>query len=269
MLVDVTPTGSRKCRGSQMNRDTNDGAGIGGRVRAARERLGWSREALAFHSELSWSAIAQIESGRRTNLRPGTLAALARALRVSIDYLVNGSREQPTILEHAVFPYHSDDQFQTKMGPFLAEGIERSEALIAVTTGANIELLREDLGNDARSVEFVDSRCFYTTPIAAVEAYRTFADAKLAGGAHWVRVVGEPVWAGRSDAEVRLWTRYESLLNLVFSAYPLTVVCPYDERSVAPEIVSEAHLTHPCTVGDQWFSKTPEYAEPGRFALEH
>src|SRR5579863_525048 len=139
-----------------MNPDTNDSAGIGGRVRAARERLGWSREALAFHSELSWSAIAQIESDRRTNLRPGTLAGLARALRVSIDYLVSGGPSSPTILEHAVFPYRSDNQFQTKMGPFLAEGIERSEGILAATTGANIELLREHLGREATDVEFVD-----------------------------------------------------------------------------------------------------------------
>jgi MEDS: MEthanogen/methylotroph, DcmR Sensory domain len=168
-----------------------------------------------------------------------------------------------------VFPYRSDDQFQTKMGPFLAEGIERSEGILAATTAANIELLREHLGREATEVEFVDSSGFYTTPIAAIEAYRTFADAKLVGGSAWVRVVGEPVWAVMSAAEVRLWTRYESLFNLVFDAYPMTVVCPYDERLVPAGIVSEAHLTHPCTVGDQWFSKTPEYADPGRFALEY
>ena len=56
------------------------------------ERLGWTREALAFHSGLSWSAIAQVESGRRTNLRPSTLAALSRPLGVSIDYLVDGGQ---------------------------------------------------------------------------------------------------------------------------------------------------------------------------------
>jgi transcriptional regulator with XRE-family HTH domain len=128
-----------------MDGDNSDSAGIGSRVRAARERLGLTREALAFHSELSWSAIAQVESGRRTNVRPGTLAALSRPLGVSIDYLVGGSAPRRTMLEHSVFPYRTDDQFRTAIGPFLAEGIERSEALIAVTTGANIELLRDDL----------------------------------------------------------------------------------------------------------------------------
>lgn len=242
--------------------------GIGARVRAARERRGWSREALAFHAGVSWSAIAQVESGRRRNVRPSTLAALARALGVSIDYLVHGGPASSAMLEHAAFPYRTEDQFRTTMGRFLAEGIERSEALIAVTTPANTELLRQHLGKDARRVEFSDSSAFLTTPAAALSAFRTFCDTKLGRGAPWVRILGEPIWADKAEPEVRLWTRYESLLNLLFSAYPLTVVCPYDEQSVAPEIVREAHLTHPRVMDDRGVSKSPDYAEPHRFALE-
>ena len=245
-----------------------ESGGIGPRVRAARKRLGWTREALAFHSGLSWSAIAQVESGRRTNVRHSTLAALSRPLGVSIDYLIHGGQSPPTMLDHSAFPYRTEDQFRTTMGSFLAEGVERSEALLAVTTLPNIELLHDHLGRDARAVEFVDASGFYNTPIAAIEAYKAFSDAKLAHGAPWVRVVGEPVWAGRSDAEVRLWTRYESLLNLLFSAYPLTVVCPYDQRSVAPEILRQADLTHPHMLGDGGISQSPDYTGPGRFALE-
>jgi transcriptional regulator with XRE-family HTH domain len=245
-----------------------DSGGIGPRVSAARERLGWTREALAFRAGLSWSAVAQVESGRRTNVRPSTLAALARPLGVSVDYLIDGGLSRPTMLEHSVFPYGTDDQFRTTMGTFLSEGIERSEANLAVTTGANIELLREHLGKDARRVEFVEASGWYSSPIGALNAYKAFSDAKLERSAAWVRMVGEPIWAGRSDAEVRLWTRYESLFNLVFAAYPVTLVCPYDERSVAPEIVRQAHLTHPNTVSNRGLSRNPEYTEPGRFALE-
>jgi transcriptional regulator with XRE-family HTH domain len=245
-----------------------DTGGIGSRVRGVRERLGWTREALAFHSKVSWSAIAQVESGRRRNVRPSTLAALSRALGVSIDYLVRGSPSRPRMLEHSAFPYRTDDQLRRTIGPFLSEGIERSEALLAVTAAANIELLRELLGKDARRVEFVDASSWYSTPIGALEAYRAFTDAKLKRGVPWVRIVGEPVWTGRSHAEVRLWTRYESLLNLVFYAYPLTIICPYDERSVAPAILRQAHLTHPHTVRDRRLSTSPDYTDPEQYALE-
>ena len=247
---------------------TDNQAGIGVRVRAARERLGWTREALAFHSGLSWSAITQVESGRRTNVRPSTLVVLSRALGLSIDYLVGGRPSRSTMFEHSAAPYNSDDQFETTMGRFLAEGVERSEALLAVTSAENIALLRDTLGKDARRVKFVDASAWYTTPIAALDAYRDFAESQLERGAPWVRLVGEPVWAGRSDAEVRLWTRYESLLNLAFSGYPMTVVCPYDERTVAPEVVEHAHLTHPHALGDEGASTCRDYTDPGRFVLE-
>ena len=187
---------------------------------------------------------------------------------MSIDYLVDGSATPQTMLNHCAFPYRTDDQFSTTVGPFLAEGIERSEGMLAVTTPTNIELLREYLGKDARSVEFVDASAFYSTPIAAIEAFGAFAEARLERGQAWVRIVGEPIWAGRSDAEGRLWTRYESLFNLIFGASPLTVICPYDERSVDPEIVSQAHLTHPNMVGDQGISPSTDYTGAGRFVLE-
>jgi transcriptional regulator with XRE-family HTH domain len=248
--------------------DTIDGGGIGHRVRAARERLGWTREALAVRSGLSWSAIAQVETGRRTNLRPSTLAAFSRALGVSIDYLVDSSRSRARMLEHSVFPYRTDDQFKVTIGSFLGEGIERSEATLAVTSAPNIELLRDHLGKDARNVEFIDSSGFLTTPIAALEAFMAFSEASLARGTHWIRIVGEPRWLERSDAEVRLWTRFESLFNLVFGTSPMTVSCPYDERTVAAEILRQAHLTHPHTLGDQGTLPSPGYADPGRFALE-
>jgi transcriptional regulator with XRE-family HTH domain len=253
---------------TRVQENATDSAGIGPRVRAARERLGWTREALAFHSGLSWSAVAQVESGRRTNVRPSTLAALARPLGVSIDYLIDGGLSRPTMLEHSVFTYDADDQFQTTMGTFVGEGVERSDAILAVTTAPNIELLRERLGKDAQSVEFVDASGWYSSPIGALEAYKAFTDTKLKQGAAWVRVIGEPIWAGRSDAEVRDWTRYESLLNLVFAGSPMTVACPYDERFVAPEILRQAHLTHPHTLGDTGVSSSPDYTDPGRFALE-
>ena len=245
----------------------SDSAGIGPRVRAARERLGWNREALAFHAGISWSAISQVESGRRTNLRPSTLAALASSLGLSIDYLVDGGRPRPAMLEHSVFPYHADDQFQATIGAFLAEGVERSEAILAVTSAGNIELLREQLGKDARSVEFIDSSGFLLTPPDTLEAFVAFGEASRARGATWIRIVGEPLWE-RSEVEVGLWTRFESLFNLVFAASPMTVSCPYDERRVAPEIVRQAHFTHPHARGHRGITQNPEYADPRRFALE-
>jgi transcriptional regulator with XRE-family HTH domain len=241
---------------------------IGARVRAARERLGWRREELAYRSGISWSAIAQVESGRRRDLRPGTLSALAEALGVTIDHLVRGGPASPPMLEHRALIYGTEDEFLNTAVPYMADGVERSESVLAVTTGAKSDLLRERLGPDAGHAEFAESADWYSSPAGALESYRAFATAELEAGRPWVRIVGEPVWAGRSEKETRLWIRYESLLNLYFAAWPVSIVCPYDERSLAPEICRDAHLTHPQTIEAGVVSDSGDYAGDGGLALE-
>jgi transcriptional regulator with XRE-family HTH domain len=245
-----------------------EASGIGARLRAARERSGWSREALAFHSGMSWSAIAQVESGRRRNVRPHTLSALSGALGVTIDYLVHGWPPSSTMLDHQALLYGTDQEFLDTVAPFFTEGMERSEAMLAVTTSANIELLREHLGSDAEQVELVERESWLIAPGPALHAFGAFVNAKLEAGAPWVRIVGEPIWAGRSDSEIGLWMRFESLFNLVFAASPMTLLCPYDKRSVPPEIVRQARFTHPHTIGQGGIASNPEYADPVGFVLE-
>jgi transcriptional regulator with XRE-family HTH domain len=243
-------------------------SGIDSRLRAARERLGWNRETLAFHSGMSWSAIAQVESGRRRNVRPSTLSALSSALGVTIDYLVSGEPAGPPMLEHRALLYRDDEEFLATAGPFLAEGMERSEALLVATTEAKIELLRDHLGTDARGVDFADPARFYRAPDAAVDTFMSFASGRIGAGAAWTRIIAEPIWAGRSDSEIRQWMRCEALINLTFAGFPMTMMCPYDESSVDPEIMNRARLTHPHMVRREGIESSPEYADPGGLVLE-
>lgn len=242
-------------------------SGIGTRLRAARERRGWTREALAVHSQLSWSAIAQVESGRRKNVRPQTLTALTGALGVTIDYLVHGAPSSSVMLNHQVLLYATDQEFADTVVPFLSEGIERSEALLVVTASARIELLREQLGSNADRVEFVDRDVWYTDPAPALRDLEQFVNAKLSAGAAWVRFVGDPDWTGTSETETGLWTRYESLVNLAFAASPASLLCAYDTRSIAPEVARQASHTHPHTIGPEGIAHNPDYADPGGFIL--
>jgi transcriptional regulator with XRE-family HTH domain len=241
---------------------------IGSRLRAARERLGWKREALAFHSGISWAAIAQIESGRRPNARPSTLLALSDALGVTLDYLVRGTSSPPPMFEHRALIYDGDEALLNAVRPFVEVGGGGDEALLAVTSESKIDLLRRHLGPAAESIEFADSSRWYGTPAAALDRYRKFCDDSLKGGARWIRVIGEPVWKGRSDSEVEEWTRYESLINLVFAGSPVSLLCPYDARTLDPMIVRSAHTTHPHTAGESGTASSPDYAYPGTFVLD-
>jgi transcriptional regulator with XRE-family HTH domain len=230
-------------------------------LKAARARLGWSRETLAHHSGVSWSAIAQIESGRRRDVRLSSLSALAKALGVSVDYLI-GATAPPSLLEHRVLIYGSDEEYLAAAIPFFAEGMERSDRLLAVASEEQTELLRDSLEDRADHVEFADSADWYRSPGAALNGYRTFVDEKLEAGAVWIRILGEPVWAGRSGAEIAAWTRYESFLNLSFASSPATIVCPYDTRSLPEEVVANARRTHPSVAHGNEATASPAYRGP-------
>jgi transcriptional regulator with XRE-family HTH domain len=242
--------------------------GIGGRVRAARQRRGWSREALAFHAGISWSAISQLEAGRRRNLWPGTLAALSGALGVTVDYLVSGGAVWAEMLQHRALLYEGDAEFLGASAPFLSAAVERSEAALAVTTGTHCELLRKHLGGAECRVEFADQASWCSTPGGALRRVRAFVDGHLDAGIRWIRILVEPVTAGRSDIDPRLWARYESLFNLVFRLAPLTALCAYDAAALDADLLEQVHVTHPHALGEAGEPvANADYRDPVEFML--
>lgn len=242
------------------------GPQLGDRLRSARERAGWSREELASRSGLSWSAVEQIESGRRRNARPGTLEALSRALGVSIDQLVRGG-PSPMMLDHQLLVYPDADSFVAATGPFIRDGLERSERVMTVTTDSNIEALHGYLGSDASDVTFVEAETWYRAPGTVLGGFLRFLDGQLAKGSPWTRIVGEPHWWGRSQDEIRVTHQYESLFNLVFGSLPASFLCAYDERALDPAIVTAARATHPRLMERGNVVDNVSYQDPASFLL--
>ena len=252
-----------------MDSDDTSAARVGGSLLAARKRRGWTREELAYRSGVSYAAIAQIESGRRKDVRLTSLTALADALAVTLDHLVSRSPALARpLLEHRALAYGSDDEFLAGTVAFMADGAEQDERLLAVTKAANNELLRDALGARARHVQFVDAQTWYDTPPATLARYRQFVNESLDNGARWVRIIGEPVWQGRSTAEVAEWTRYEAAINLLLASAAATIVCPYDTRSLPSEIVSDCARTHPVVTSQQGSVPSEEYLDVEAFLLQ-
>jgi transcriptional regulator with XRE-family HTH domain len=239
---------------------TVDTSRIGATLRATRARLGWSRETLAHHSGVSWSAIAQIESGRRKDVRLTSLTALARALGVSVDYLIGAaSASAPQLLEHRLLTYGSDEEYLASASPFFAEGMGRSECLLAVTTEDQIGLLRDSLADRAGDVEYADSADWYRSPRTAMDGYRTFVNEKLEEGATWIRVVAEIDPESRSADRIDSWNRYESFVNVAFASAPTTFLCTYDDRSWPEGVIDHARQTHPVVASGNDMTPNPEY----------
>jgi transcriptional regulator with XRE-family HTH domain len=216
---------------------------------------------------VSWAAIAQIESGRRKDVRLSTLSALAEALDVSVDYLIGNTANTPELFEHRVLTYGSDEEFLGASIPFLAEGIERSHALLVVTTKPKTGLLRDALHDRSEHVEFADWADWYRSPKEALGRYGAFVTQKFEAGAVWIRIFAEAAWAKNTDAEIAAWTRYESLVNLAFASSAATITCTYDERSFPAEVVADARRTHPHLTHGGSATASPTYQEPQDFLL--
>ncbi|MCW2601564.1 MAG: putative regulator of sigma factor [Frankiales bacterium] len=230
------------------------------RVRAARRRRGLSREALAHAAGMSYGAIVQVESGRRTDNRIGTVVALANALEVPLDYLLGRHENPHSLLEHQMLPYASDEEFLEAAVPFIDSGVVENEPVLVVTSTRNTRLLRA--ATDTTAVTFARASTWYRSPPAALAAYQQFVSKHLDSGYHWVRIIGQPIWAERTPGEVRAWTRYEALLTVAFVDMAATIVCPYDLREVQPEICAAAEQTHPFTRTGTELTRNEKFDSP-------
>ncbi len=81
---------------------------------------------------------------------------------------------------------------------------------------------------------------------------------------HRVRIIGEPIWAGRSNDEYPACAEHEALINVALAESPAYVLCPYDVRRLGREWLTDATRTHPTLAadGERWDS--PAYTDPGR-----
>jgi hypothetical protein len=194
--------------------------------------------------------------------------AIADALGVSVDYLVGGrTAVSHQLLEHSALLYRSDDEFMAACVPFLAEGVARDESVLVVAAKRKLRRLRDALGDDAGKVNFRDSALWLRTPAGTLHAFRAFINDSFDRAAPWVRIVGEPIWTGRSEGEVEAWTRFESMFNVAFGSSPATVMCPYDARSLPDTILADAQHTHPEIAEAGAAAASSTYVDPEDFLL--
>jgi anti-sigma regulatory factor (Ser/Thr protein kinase) len=74
--------------------------------------------------------------------------------------------------------------------------------------------------------------------------------------------IGEPIWPGRTTAEIEEALRHEALVNLAFRDSPVTFLCPYDRARLPRWVVAGSASTHPSTVTDQGEAASAGYLSP-------
>jgi hypothetical protein len=102
---------------------------------------------------------------------------------------------------HEALLYAGEVGFLAGTLPFVREGVAAGEPVLVVVSAARIGLLRSALVGDADRVAFADMADVGANPARIIPAWRDF----VAGhdvATRRARGIGEPIWAGRTPAEL-------------------------------------------------------------------
>jgi anti-sigma regulatory factor (Ser/Thr protein kinase) len=158
-------------------------------------------------------------------------------------------------LRHVAFFYRDPAECRAQMLGFARAGLAQGEALFAAVPAARA--LGDRLA--AEPGEFVGSDITDAgrNPARIIPELRAFID-KHDG--QRVRVIGEPIWPGRSPAEIREVVRHEALVNLAFPEARATFMCAFDVTRLSPAAISGVRRTHPEHLGGGRPASAPEQA---------
>jgi anti-sigma regulatory factor (Ser/Thr protein kinase) len=159
--------------------------------------------------------------------------------------VVSLAAETDRSFRHEGLLYGGDQSFLDGTVPFVQDGLAAGEEVLVVVERRKIALLEAALGDDSALVGFADMAAVGQNPARIIPLWRNFADSATAAGRAF-RGIGEPVWPGRTAAQLSECHRHEALLNVAFAgAGPFALLCPYDAGALDPAVVEAAHATHP------------------------
>lgn len=148
---------------------------------------------------------------------------------------------------HPALFYRDDREYLDGTVPFVRAGLAAGEPVAVAVPGDRLRLIRDALGADAERVRLLDMREAGRNPGRIIPGVlRAFADGRPAG--HRVRIIGEPIWAGRSASEYPACVQHEALINAAFRGRTATILCPYDAVRLPGHVLEDAHATHPTVI---------------------
>ncbi|WP_328296582.1 sensor histidine kinase [Streptomyces sp. NBC_00435] len=167
------------------------------------------------------------------------------------------SRTSPVApFEHPALFYRGEHEYVAALAPMIRAGAEAGEPVAVALPNGNLRLITEqlaDLHSDlaapaAPGVRFLDMASAGRNPGRIIPGVLLpFANAHRSGH---VRIIGEPVWPGRTAREYPACLQHEALINAVFRGRDVTVVCTYDAERLPAGVLADARVTHPTVIED-------------------
>ncbi|SFB26742.1 Anti-sigma regulatory factor (Ser/Thr protein kinase) [Amycolatopsis marina] len=166
---------------------------------------------------------------------------------------------------HPALFYRGRDEYLAGTVPFVLDGLAAGEPVAVAVPGGNLDLIKAELGTAAASVHLVNMEQAGLNPGRIIPGV-LLAFANQHEGA--VRVIGEPIWPGRSELEYPACAQHEALINRAFAGRSATVLCPYDTVGLAAEVVEDAEATHPELIRNDGSMTSASY-DPDRIIKQY
>lgn len=142
--------------------------------------------------------------------------------------------------------------------PFVQEGLAAGDPVFVATPGPQLALIRTALGATGDAVGWADMTEAGRNPGRIIPCVlQAFADRHPD---QRVRIIGEPIWAGRTDEEYRACAQHEAAINWAFAGRAASILCPYDAGRLGPGVLAEARCTHPLLVDEAGCRRIAGYA---------
>ncbi|MFI7221483.1 anti-sigma factor RsbA family regulatory protein [Micromonospora maritima] len=149
-------------------------------------------------------------------------------------------------LRHELLFYTDAASLLAVAVPFVQEGLAADEPVLVAAPAPRLALLRAALGPAAETVGWADMAEAGRNPGRIIPwVLQAFVDRHPG---RRVRIIGEPVWAGRSPEEYPACAQHEAAINGALADRAVTVLCPYDAGRLDPAVLAEARCTHPTLV---------------------
>jgi anti-sigma regulatory factor (Ser/Thr protein kinase) len=176
---------------------------------------------------------------------------------------VNAAAGGPFV--HEALFYRSGGEFLAATVPFVRAGLAAGEPVLVAVPPTGGARLRKALGADAERVRFEDITTAGRNPGRLIPwVYLPFL-AENPGAR--VRMIGEPVWPGRTAMEYPPCVQHEAVINMVFAGWPISILCPYQAMALGTRAVADAACTHPVVVdGDGRTVVSGGYSPPEQVA---
>ncbi|MGK5520227.1 anti-sigma factor RsbA family regulatory protein [Micromonospora sp. URMC 107] len=165
--------------------------------------------------------------------------------------------EEAGAFVHEGLFYHDVDGLLAGTVPFVTDGLAAGEPVLVAMPDANLRLVRAAVG-PAATVRWADMSQAGRNPGRIIPWVLQAFIEQHAG--RRVRIIGEPIWAGRSDTEYPACAQHEALINMAFAGRDATILCPYDTAGLDADVVADAYATHPILVDHAGRRPSAQYA---------